>query len=175
MRRVYVCEGAHWFLPCLVCDRSSGTFLLMRGRHWAWGWSTSPCTPPLSHLPPSFPFLSPFHQAPRGEGHLVKGSRWRRTAAAMCGGPGPAQSSASARWSTISPVVRKTSVCRSSIFLPLLLLISLRPRQVIVRQVSRWHSHLQKLLPLTLRRAKTQFDLGAKFRVNKMFVLWRKL
>lgn len=140
MRRVYVCEGAHWSLPCLVCDRSSGTFLLMRGRHWAWGWSTSPF--PTSLLPsPSSPFHPPpplhlIPEAPEGEGHLVKGSQWRRTAAAICGGPGPARSLPSARWSTISPVVRKTSVCRSSIFLPLLLLIFLRPRQVIVRQVS---------------------------------------
>lgn len=144
MRRVYVCEGAHWFLPCLVCDRSSGTFLLMRGRHWAWGWSTSPCTPPLPQ-PPSF-LPPPPHSTTTptlsqkfpggGEGHLVKGSRWRRTAAAICGGPGPARSIPNARWSTISRVVRKTSVCRSSIFLPLLLLIFLHPRQVIVRQVS---------------------------------------
>lgn len=69
MRHVYVCEGAHWFLPCLVCDRSSGTFLLMRGRHWARGLSTSPCTHPPSPfplLPPSLPPFppTPFHPLP---------------------------------------------------------------------------------------------------------------
>lgn len=120
--------------------------IALAGRSYWCGGGTEPevgrppPAPPLptsllpSPLPHSSPFLIP--EAPGVEGHLVKGSRWRRTVAAICDGPGPARSLPNARWSTISPVVRKTSVCRSSIFLPLLLLISLRPRQVIVRQVS---------------------------------------
>lgn len=75
--------GAHWFLPCLVCDRSSGTFSLMRGRHWAWGWSTSPFPPPPPSPPHPFPIPipatsspeAPRERRPSGKGVIMKKTR----------------------------------------------------------------------------------------------------